>query len=104
MLPKIHRINKAEDFARVFKTGRKFHTPEATIIVTHNVTGVPRFGFIVSKKVGNSVVRHQVTRWLRETVREHITVDLPVDVVVVAKTDKDTIVPAVRKVLNRTFN
>ena len=31
--------------------------------------GDPRAGFVVSKKVGNSVVRHRVTRRLRPLVR-----------------------------------
>lgn len=32
----------------------------------------PRVGFVVSKKVGNSVVRHRVTRRLREIIRPRI--------------------------------
>jgi ribonuclease P protein component len=33
---------------------------------------VPRVGFVVSKKIGNSVIRHRVTRRLREIVRPRL--------------------------------
>ena len=32
----------------------------------------PRAGFVVGRAVGNSVVRHRVTRQLRAAVREHL--------------------------------
>ncbi|GAA4433055.1 hypothetical protein GCM10023148_38740 [Actinokineospora soli] len=34
--------------------------------------GSPRVGFVVSKAVGNSVVRHRVTRRLRHVVRDRL--------------------------------
>ena len=34
--------------------------------------GAPRVGFVVSKKIGNAVVRNRVTRRLREIVRPHL--------------------------------
>ena len=34
-------------------------------------SGPNRYGFSVSKKVGNSVVRHRITRLLRESVRKN---------------------------------
>lgn len=34
-------------------------------------SGPSRYGFSVSKKVGNSVVRHRITRLLRESVRKN---------------------------------
>ena len=31
--------------------------------------GGPRFGLVVSRKVGNAVCRNRVKRWLREAIR-----------------------------------
>lgn len=73
MLPKASRITSGADFDRIFKTGRKFYSAEAIVFVCPSEPGsAPRFGFIASKKVGNSVVRHQIARWLRETARSYI--------------------------------
>lgn len=41
-------------------------------------------GFVVSKKVGNSVIRHRVTRRLREIIRPHLA-DLPVTSTIVIR-------------------
>ncbi len=43
-----------------------------------------RFGLTVSRKVGNSVVRNRVKRWLREALRRRAAAVAPVDVVVIA--------------------
>jgi ribonuclease P protein component len=37
-----------------------------------DVEAAPRIGFVVSKAVGNSVVRHRVTRRLRHVVRDRL--------------------------------
>ena len=37
--------------------------------VLENNSDENRFGITVSKKVGNSVVRHRVTRLIRESIR-----------------------------------
>ena len=105
MLPKASRINSGADFDRIFKTGRKFYSAEAVVFVCPSEPGsAPRFGFIASKKVGNSVVRHQIARWLRETARPYIDASTPVDVVVVARTSDKSIVPATEKLLKRVFS
>jgi ribonuclease P protein component len=40
-------------------------------------SAAPRAGFVVSKAVGGSVVRHRVTRRLRHLVQPHLA-DLPI--------------------------
>lgn len=37
-----------------------------------DVDAAPRIGFVVSKAVGNSVVRHRVTRRLRHLLRDRL--------------------------------
>lgn len=93
MLAKVHRVQTPDQFKRVFAEGQKSHHAAFMVIAARNTTGVPRFGFIVSKKVGNSVVRHAVVRQLRETVRELVPQLDGVDVVVVGKAPLATSVP-----------
>lgn len=49
-----------------------------------NSLGHSRFGLVVSRKVGNSVVRNRVKRWFREIVR-CADRSPPVDVVLIAR-------------------
>lgn len=54
--------------------------------VKENGTEKNRLGISVSKKVGNSVVRHRVTRLVRESYRLHEAVfNSGLDIVVVAR-------------------
>ncbi len=73
MLPAGARLRKAEDFAAVVKGGRRAGTNRLVVHVLATQQPVPaRAGFVVSAKVGNSVVRHRVTRRLRPLVREQL--------------------------------
>ena len=82
MLPKPNRVVHAADFRRIVRTGRRFTSPIAVLHVTEAEAGVSRFGFVVSKKVGNAVVRNRVRRRMSEYVRLQLPLDPPVDVVV----------------------
>ena len=54
--------------------------------VLENNTEGNRLGISVSKKVGNSIVRHHVTRLLRESYRLHENIfNSGLDIVVVAR-------------------
>lgn len=68
MLPTAARLRTPGDFQRVTRSGRR---GAATTLVVHVGAGADapaRAGFVVSKKVGNSVVRHRVMRRLRAIV------------------------------------
>ena len=46
---------------------------------------ISRVGFVVSKKVGNAVVRNRVKRWLREATRHnYFLLKQGIDVVIIA--------------------
>jgi ribonuclease P protein component len=76
MLPRAHRMTSSDHFAATISNGRRVG---ASSIVIYAVSGnVPPIqalaptatavGFVVSKAVGNSVVRHRVLRQLRALV------------------------------------
>ena len=70
MLPAAARLHTADEFAAVVRTGRRAGTPRMVIhLLPSSRPGAPRAGFVVSGKVGNSVMRHRVTRRLRPLVR-----------------------------------
>lgn len=84
MLPRENRVTAPAEFQRIFKTGTRKHYSDFTVVVVANGLNHSRFGFIASKKVGNSVVRHRAVRVLREAVRD-LTSVAGVDVVIVVK-------------------
>ena len=72
MLPKINRLTSSKDFQNITKTGVRVYTDIAVIYALANPTSQKKaqVGFIVSKLVGNSVVRHKISRQLRNIVNE----------------------------------
>lgn len=70
-----HRLRSSDDFRAVTRRGgrsARSHVVAHVALFPERPDG-PRVGFVVSKKVGNSVVRHRVTRRLREIFRSHLT-------------------------------
>ncbi|MGV8885816.1 MAG: ribonuclease P protein component [Microbacteriaceae bacterium] len=70
MLAKANRVISGADFKRVVRTGRRASTPLAVVYSTRTGDMPTRFGFIVAKSVGGSVVRNRIRRQLRSTGRE----------------------------------
>ncbi|MQA08471.1 MAG: ribonuclease P protein component [Pseudonocardiaceae bacterium] len=68
MLPASARVRRSEEFRSVTRHGRRAGRRRLVVhaIVGHG--GSARAGFVVSKAVGNSVVRHRVVRRLRHLV------------------------------------
>ena len=62
-------IKKNSDFQKVYKTGKSY--ANRLLVMYVEKTGEPetRIGISVSKKVGNSVVRHHICRLVREIFR-----------------------------------
>ncbi|MEW8960044.1 Ribonuclease P protein component [Moorella humiferrea] len=86
MLNEGRRIVKARDFNRVYRFGKKVKGGTLNLYFIANKSGVTRFGFSISKKVGKAVKRNLLKRRLREICRKHINSFLPgVDVVIVAR-------------------
>ena len=74
MLPAGSRLHTSDDFAAVVRSGRRAGTRHLVVhLLGTDRPTAPRAGFVVSGKVGNSVVRHRVTRRLRPLVRRELS-------------------------------
>lgn len=92
MLPKQHRLSRADEFRRVVKAGRRRVGATVMTHLTPTSEASPaRFGFIVSKAVGGAVTRNLVKRRLRAIAADEIRAGLVgADVVVRAMPGADT--------------
>ncbi|MCD7709330.1 MAG: ribonuclease P protein component [Clostridiales bacterium] len=79
-------LKKMKDFQKVYKSGKSRANRLLVMYVLENGTELNRVGISVSKKVGNSVVRHHVTRLIRESYRLHEDeFDRGLDIVIIAR-------------------
>lgn len=62
-------LKKNRDFQTVYRQGKSFANSCLVMYVKENGLDRNRVGISVSKKVGNSVVRHRLTRLIRESYR-----------------------------------
>ena len=79
-------LKKNHQFQFVYKYGKSYANKYLVMYVKENGLGNNRIGISVSKKVGNSVVRHRVTRLVRESYRLHENIfNSGLDIVIVAR-------------------
>ena len=62
-------ISKNFEFLNVYHHGKSYANRYVVMYLLKNGSSENRYGITVSKKVGNSVVRHRVTRLIRESIR-----------------------------------
>lgn|SRR5699024_10988362 len=62
-------LKKNRDFQVVYRQGTSYANSYLVMYVKENHLEKNRIGISVSKKVGNSVVRHRLTRLIRESYR-----------------------------------
>ncbi len=79
-------LKKNREFQSVYRGGSSRANRLLVMIIRKNQLSSNRIGISVSKKVGNSVVRHRITRCLREIFRLHWDeIEGGYDIVVVAR-------------------
>ena len=79
-------LKKNHQFQFVYKYGKSYANKYLVMYIKENGTDKNRIGISVSKKVGNSVVRHRVTRLVRESYRLHEAVfNSGLDIVIIAR-------------------
>ena len=77
---------KNKDFQVIYHKGKSYANKYLVMYVLENHTEENRLGISVSKKVGNSVVRHRVTRLIRESYRlQESKFQKGYDIVVIAR-------------------
>ena len=62
-------LKKNKDFQKVYRNGKSYANKYLVMYVLENDLQKNRIGVSVSKKVGNSVVRHRLARLIRESFR-----------------------------------
>jgi len=83
---KTKSIKKNQEFKEIYSTGVSYANKNLVMYIRKNGTDENRLGISVSKKVGNSVIRHRITRLIRESYRlNEKNVVRGLDIVVVAR-------------------
>lgn len=79
-------LKKNYQFRYVYKSGKSYANKYFVMYIKENGTDRNRIGISVSKKIGNSVVRHRVTRLVREGYRlQEAVFNSGLDIVIVAR-------------------
>lgn len=79
-------LKKNYDFQHVYKNGKSYANKYLVMYVLENHLNKNRLGISVSKKVGNSVIRHRITRLIRESYRlQEDVFNSSLDIVVIAR-------------------
>lgn len=84
MLPKENRLNLAKEFRRFKERGRSLDT----LYFRFNyrpTSGVPRFGFVVTNRIGKATARNRARRLLREVVKSRLTKLPPIEAVFIGR-------------------
>lgn len=94
MLPRENRLRAPVDFRTAFRAGVKGTSGHALAHMAHTrESHAPRVGFVVSKAVGNAVIRNRVKRraraWAAEQVKDLREGDLVVIRALPAAADAD---------------
>ncbi len=76
------------DYDRVYRNGRSCANRILIMYMMPNGTAYDRYGLVVSKKVGNSVIRHRARRLMKESVRLTGRIsDKGFDIILIARPD-----------------
>ena len=85
-------LKKNHQFQFVYKNGKSYANKYMIMYVKKNGLQINRLGISVSKKVGNSVVRHRVKRLIKESYRLHENVfNSGLDIVIVGRPSAATV-------------
>ena len=79
-------LKKNSEFQTVYRTGKSYANKYLVMYAVNTGSDRTRIGISVSKKVGNSVVRHHFVRLVREAIRLNADIlKSGYDIIVVAR-------------------
>ncbi|MBE6124158.1 MAG: ribonuclease P protein component [Erysipelotrichaceae bacterium] len=84
-MKKEYRLKKNQDFQNVINKKCFVSNDSYTMYYYKNAFEYSRIGISVSKKIGNSVVRHKVKRQINEIIRKLCNLDLSYDIIIIAR-------------------
>ena len=80
-------LKKNKDFQYIYRKGQSYANKYLVMYIYQNQSKKNRLGISVSKKVGNSVVRHRLTRLIKESYRlQEDRFHNGLDIVIIART------------------
>ena len=71
MLPSTVRLRSSLEISQTLKAGKRYAAKFLVFHIAQSNNSNSRFAFAVGKNVGNSVIRHRVTRRLRHLVMDN---------------------------------
>ncbi len=84
-MQKKYRLKSRASYNFIYRKGQSV-AAKNTVLVYHKTQLPPKFGFSVTKKIGNAVTRNRVRRLLKEAVRSMIpSVDKGFNYIVIAR-------------------
>lgn len=85
-MKRFNSIKKNKDFQNVYKNGNSYANKLLIMYVLKTGKEENYIGISVSKKVGNSIVRHRITRIIREIFRlNQSIIETGLNIVIVAR-------------------
>ena len=88
-MKKFPSLKKNTDFQKVYSSGKSYANKTLVMYVYKNNYDYNRIGISVSKKNGNSVVRHTFTRKIREIFRLNKASKAGFDIIAVVRVGAD---------------
>ena len=105
-MSKIITLKNSREFGSVYNTKNSVANKYLVMYLRDNGLNYNRLGISVSKKVGNSVVRHRITRLIREAYRLNMDyINEGYDIVFVARVEsKDKSYHDIESAINHLFH
>ena len=82
------RIRKKKEFLYLYRKGNRYKGKYFNLIYLPNSLTYSRVGVVASRKIGSSVARNKVKRWMRELFRRNKgLLGFSVDMLIVARSE-----------------